>query len=490
MRLWQVGFGGSLLTGLILIALFPPLDLRWLAPLALTPLLYSLWHEPSAWWRFLYAWAGGFLYWGVICHWIRDTLYAYGGLAGPLSWLALFLFAVVKGLHLGFFGICAGPLMRTWWAIPTVAALWVGIERTHGPLGFAWLALGNAGVDMAVPMRLAPFTGVYGLSFLFAAVAAAVARLALRQGRRESAWLLPFAGILLLPSYRPSNAPVESVVSLQPAIAESDSWTEGEKDRMVSQLSYRTLAEALNPQKPKPRLVLWPEAPAPLYYYQDAKFRQQAGELARLIQAPFLFAGVAYTPEMRPLNSAILLTREGRLAGRYDKMFLVPFGEFVPPGFGWINKVSNEAGDFERGRSLSVFPLDEGILGVFICYESAFPHLVRQFANAGADVLVNLTNDGYFGRSSARPQHLLLARMRAAENRRYLLRCANDGITASINPAGQIVTRLPEFERTAARLPYQRERAKTFYTEHGDWFVWTALLLGLGAAGVALFRKG
>ncbi len=126
---------------------------------------------------------------------------------------------------------------------------------------------------------------------------------------------------------------------------------------------------------------------------------------------------------------------------RYDKIKLVPFGEFVPDIFGWVNRITKEAGDFAPGERVVEFPVNGHRIGAFICYESAFPDLVRQFASDGAEVLVNLSNDGYFGHSAAREQHLELVRMRAAENRRWILRATNDGITATIDPAGRVAFR-------------------------------------------------
>jgi apolipoprotein N-acyltransferase len=174
---------------------------------------------------------------------------------------------------------------------------------------------------------------------------------------------------------------------------------------------------------------------------------------------------------------------------RYDKMFLVPFGEFVPPFFGWVNRISKESGDFVRGDKVVVVPLDGHGVGAFICYEAVFPHLVPRFTRAGAEVLFNLSNDGYFGRSSARHQHLLIARMRAAENRRWLIRSTNNGITVSIDPAGRIrQTLAPDF-RTAARLRFGYEKGLTFYSRYGDWFAWSSLAASLAAALWAWWPK-
>jgi apolipoprotein N-acyltransferase len=182
------------------------------------------------------------------------------------------------------------------------------------------------------------------------------------------------------------------------------------------------------------------------------------------------------------MNSAVMVSPSGEMVGRYDKVNLVPFGEFIPPLFGFVNKITTEAGDFHAGERVVTFPVDGHKVGAFICYESVFAHFVRQFADQGAEVLVNLSNDGYFARSAAREQHLKIVRMRAAENRRWILRATNDGITASIDPTGRVMQRLKPYEETAARLEYSYETAKTVYTRFGDWFAWNCLLAGLALA--------
>ena len=179
------------------------------------------------------------------------------------------------------------------------------------------------------------------------------------------------------------------------------------------------------------------------------------------------------------------LRSDGSFVDRYDKINLVPFGEYVPKFFGFVNRITQEAGDFAAGDRMVVFPLDDHKLGTFICYESVFPSQVREFVKGGANLLVNLSNDGYFGHSAAREQHLEIARMRAVENRRWLLRSTNDGITAAIDPAGRVVQRLPMYRETVTQMGFNFEEGTTFYTEHGDWFAWGCLLGGC----VALFRS-
>ncbi len=235
-------------------------------------------------------------------------------------------------------------------------------------------------------------------------------------------------------------------------------------------------------------LVIWPELPAPLYFYSDTEFHDIALQVARR-HSNFLFETVAFTSDNQPLNSAVLLKADGTEVGRYDQIDLVPFGEFVPPLFSWVNRITKETSDFVPGHDIRIFPAVGHQLGVFICYESAFPDLVRQFSKMGADVLVNLSNDGYFGHSEAREQHLSLVRMRAVENRRFIIRSTNDGITAVIDPSGRIVRSLPPYREVAALVHYGGVSSPTFYAQHGDWFAWTCLAAGVGLAAFELVRS-
>src|SRR5258708_616049 len=159
-------------------------------------MLIAMARERSARRRFLFGWSAGVVYWFGVCYWIQFVLSFHGGIGNIAGWAVFLLFCVAKAIHLGAFATVAGFLMRRWWAAPSVAALWVAVEATHGSLGFAWPAVGNAGIDMAVPLRLAPFTGVWGLSFVFALTSAVLALAVMRRPRRELLWLAP---ILLLP---------------------------------------------------------------------------------------------------------------------------------------------------------------------------------------------------------------------------------------------------------------------------------------------------
>jgi len=330
---------------------------------------------------------------------------------------------------------------------------------------------------------------VYGLSFAFVMLNAAVALVALRRPRRELAWLGALAALYVLPELPRTEPPAQSAVVVQPNVADSNDWSGEKTEALHDRLVRRSLESALLPGAAPADLIAWPEMPAPLYIDRDLDFRDRLVRLARAANASVLATVVAHTPAGDPLNSAVFVSARGEIVDRYDKIELVPFGEFVPPMFGWVSRVTNEAGDFAPGRRVVVFPAGEHKLGAFICYESAFPQLVRQFPLAGAEALFNLSNDGYFGRSAAREQHLKLVRMRAIENRRWIVRATNDGITAVADPAGRVTERLEPYKESAARARFSWMRETTSYTRHGDWFAWSCLGLGLAACVFGAHRQ-
>ena len=468
-------------SGVLLVLAFPPLDASWLAPLSLAPLLVALDREPRPGKRFLLGYIAGVIFWAGACYWIHYPLAVHGSLAPAAAWAAVALLALIKGLHTGLFGLLAGALLSNRWAVLAIPALWVAIERTHGPLGFAWLALGNAGIEMELPARAAPYAGVYGVSFVFALMGTTLA-LVIR--RRPPGRLAP-AGVLvvlyLLPKLPAPQPGQETAVLVQPAIPENADWTDSwilrQHERLV--LLSEHAARGSGPVN----LIVWPEVPAPVYYDSDPRFRGLVNDLARRTGAWLLINAVPHNAAGAPLNSALLISPEGRPAGRYDKMRLVPFGEYVPRPFGFLRKVSDEAGDFAAGERLVVLAAGEHRIGAFVCYEAVFPELVRRFVAEGAQVLVNISNDGWYGRTAAREQHLKIARMRAVETRRWLLRATNDGITAAIDPAGRIRRQLPPFTQAAMGVAYSWVDERTLYVRWGDWFV---LLCALGAAGALI----
>jgi apolipoprotein N-acyltransferase len=473
----------ALASAALLIFTFPRFSIVWFAPVALAPFLVAMARETRWKRRFLLGWSAGVVYWFGVCYWIQFVLSFHGGLGEAAGWAVFLLFCAAKAIHMGVFGALAGMVMRRWWAAPSVAALWVAVEVTHGSLGFAWLALGNAGIDMGVPMRLAPFTGVYGLSFVFALMAAALALAVMRRPRVELLWLAPIPLLALLPQLPPAEPGRETALLVQPNISETEQWTAESVDAMKRRQVMLSLRGALSEPGQPPSIIVWPEVPAPLYYFDDPVLRNYVDNLARAANAHVLLGIVAHTPSGAPLNSVALVSPQGAPVSRYDKVNLVPFGEFVPWPFGFANKISTEVGDFAAGNRVVVSPVvtPKGThkIGTFICYESVFPAFVRKFAAGGAEVLFNISNDGWFGKSAARQQHLSMVRMRAAENRRWILRSTNDGITATIDSAGRLRGTLPLYTEATSFTGFTYIQAQTVYTRFGDWFPLLCAMLAL-----------
>jgi apolipoprotein N-acyltransferase len=220
-----MNLGLSILTAALLLLAFPPYGQAWVAAFALAPLLYACARESSWKARLVNGWIAFTIYWLFHCIWIEFVLDVHGGMGFWGGWGAFLLFALAKGLHTGLFALFAGWLSNRWWSLPAIAALWTGIERTQKYDGFTWLQLGNAGINMPLPMRLAPITGVYGLSFVFAMLGCAVAVMALRRSRKELAWLLVLAILLVLPRLPRPAEPSEKALVVQPNVDTETRWT-------------------------------------------------------------------------------------------------------------------------------------------------------------------------------------------------------------------------------------------------------------------------
>jgi apolipoprotein N-acyltransferase len=446
----------SLLTAVLLVLVFPGFNLTFLAPVALVPLFYCLDRRPSV----LYAYLTGVLFWFGLCYWIQYTLANHGGTGEAGGWALFVLFALAKGLQMGAFGWLAARVLRTRWAVPGTAALWTFFEWTHQYTGFTWLLLGNATIDWPYLPRIAPWTGVYGLSFVLALIAAAIVK-------RQWAWLAVLAIPAVLPPLPHVQPATQSALVVQPNIPEEEEWTAPR----VAQLDAR-LAQLSLPDRPVD-FVVWPEAPAPIY---DTDADLPA--IAAAAHADFLTGAVSHAAGGAPLNSALLLSPEGTFISKYDKVNLVPFGEFVPWPFELVTrKISSEAGDYRPGTKQVVADR----VATFICYESVFPDYIRKFARDGAQVLFNISNDGWFGKSAARFQHFEIVRMRALENRRWIVRATNNGISAAIDPAGRVTQQEPPYREATAIFGFNYVGGTTFYSRFGDWFAYVCAVFALGA---------
>jgi apolipoprotein N-acyltransferase len=454
---------------------------------------------------FLLAYTSGILWYAGTCYWIYDTMHQYGGLSQPLALLALFLFCLYLGLYHGLFGLLlslsAGPGRDHRRALVAAPFLWVAVELARGRItGFPWNLLGTAQVDNISLARITTLTGAYGISFEIMLVNVAVAAAFLVPKKKRSMLLIAsLAAAAVLQAGRLVGAPAlptdHAALLVQENLPVDATWTRETFERTLREIATLSVKAATSRSAhPDSKLesvdlIVWPESPAP-FYVSDPLFRGAVSQVARQSHT-WLVTGAIGTsslargggPASEVFNSAALVSPSGDWSGRYDKVHLVPFGEYLPfPRlFAFAGGLTKEVGEFQAGESRA--PLDAGGtgLGVFICYESVFPGEVRKFAEQGAQVLVNLSNDGWYGDSGAYAQHLNQTRMRAVENERWLLSATNTGVTASIDPYGRTVARLPRKERDALLAPYALTSITTFYTRHGDWFAWLCAIISAGA---------
>jgi len=419
----------------------------------------------------------------------------YGGLNTPMALLVLFLFCCYLGLYHGLFGLMLGLLARPRddrRALVVAPFLWAAVELARTRItGFPWNLLGIAQVDNIALSRIAGWTGVYGISFEIALVNVAFAAAFLIPRVKRNAMLAAgAAAALVLQAGRLVDAPSATLnrnaVLVQQNVPVQADWSPNFFQQTMSELTKLTLDSAAN-LKSKADLIVWPESPAP-FFSNDAKFRDSLSDLARNANA-WLVVGAIGSDAPQPnaegqlYNSAILVSPAGEIKSRYDKVHLVPFGEYLPfPSlFSFAGGLTKEVGQFEHGTSHRPLNADGEMLGVFICYESIFPDEVRQSANHGADVFVNISNDGWYGDSGAYAQHLNQTRMRAIENDRWVLSATDTGVTASIDPWGRVVARVQRKQRIALVAPYGLTSVTTFYTRYGDWFAYACAIISIGA---------
>lgn len=494
-------------SGLLCSAAFPPWDLGVLGFLGLVPLLVALdgvgWRQ-AAW----LGYAAGLSFFVSTIWWVVNTMTTYGRMPLLLSLVALVLLCgILAGYPAAFTGLVVAGRDRLRLpevVAPVVAAtLWTALEflRTYLFSGFPWALLGYSQYREPTIRLLASLTGVYGISALLVLVNATLAQLLVRYARRRTgpqAWrdvLLP-GGVMLLVlmaavAYAgllwrdPTGGGPIRVAMLQGNIDQSVKW-ERTYQRVTLDIYERLVRGVVGE---RPALIVWPETAIPFFLRHEAELSPRVLRLASEIGIPMLVGSPDVGADAFLYNSAFLLGSDGAIRDRYDKRHLVPFGEYVPlqPVFFFLDKLVVGVGDFGRGRSATVFSLDGARFSVMICYEVIFPGEVREFVRRGAQFLVNITNDAWFGKSGAPYQHLAMAAMRAVENGTYLVRSANTGVSAVIAPTGAILAETGIFTEAALLGTIRPRRIETPYTRYGDVLPWISLVF-LGAYCLALLR--
>ena len=507
-------------SGVLQVLIFPEPALYILSWVALAPLIYAIlqcrnqdalltmvedgkWFAPAtAWQGFLLGYLSGVIWYLGSCYWVFHVMHYYGNLGTATSVVLLLMFSLYLALYHGLFGLLVALIARrrngySLRALVFAPFAWVAVElgRTY-ITGFPWDLLGTTQIDNIPLSRLATVTGVYGISFEIALVNTAVAaaflvpraRRAMMLTASLAAALILHTGKLVKPPAQSGDLGVTLVQSNIPIL--DDPWS---LEYLRQTLAELRVLSTRPPQAPPgtPGLIVWPESPAP-FFTTDLHLRGTLGEVARATDS-YIVAGTmgiehAGDPARQPdiYNSASLIAPSGAWIQRYDKIHLVPFGEYIPfeKLIFFAQKLTREIGTFGRGTQRNPLNEDGVKLGTFICYESVFPDEVRQFALHGATVFVNVSNDGWYGPTGAPGQHLNMARMRSVENDRWLLRDTNNGITAVIDPYGRIVAEAPRKQRTSLQAAYALVESTTFYTRHGDWFPFVCAIITV--AGVVL----
>ncbi len=478
----------SVVSGAALAFAYPKFNVPALAWISVAPLMIAA-RGASLRFAALCGLLYGVAFYALSVSWVYTVMRQYGPLPVLEAAGVMALMVVVSALFKMFFAMGVSLWGR---AGPGKAAcvapfLWVAMEFGLGHLpdiGFPWNLLGYAAARSIALAQITTITGIYGLSWIVAAYNALLFWVASSSGARRRRGAISAAAVTIIlllavwigPRWVPKAQPtrIAHLVQLDfpQAMSYPGDWMQvhgGEMD----QLEQMSVSAA----RLEPGPIIWPETPAPFSVF-DRNFALRAVRTARGASDDFIFGAVNWEPDvtgrMEPYNSAVQLDPAGREVFVYDKIHLVPFGEYVP-WRSWLRfagKVTADIGDFSRGKQRRVGQLPGGRYAVFICFESAFGGEVRQFTANGAELLINISNDGWFGRTAAPEQVLEIARVRAVENRRWLLRATNNGYTASVDPYGRIVAELPTDVRAELDAPYAFRSDRTFYVEHGEWVPW------------------
>ena len=481
-------WGAAATTALLLIFSFPNFEFYPLAWIALVPLLVVIAKHPSPRRAVLLGWAAGSVFFYTTCYWLTYSMIHYGGLPPVLAYVLLIPGALVVGLFPGLFALTLALSVKKWgeWALLLAPLFWTAFEWIRlGVTGQLWNALGYSQAYHWVLIQPARWGGVYLVSFLIVAINSVVALLVLRRTRWTitAALAMMLAVVFVILASRGTMLMINPVmphrdmrvVAVQPNVPMTAVKSLAETNDLIERhfaLSIRGL-QSLG-DSPGPRLLIWPESPMNFSYSNDKALQERLANFTRQNHTSLLFNSLERAPGDGAYNSALLINEEGRLISQYDKIRLMPFGEYVPlprwlPGASLITGI---VGEFTPGDKYTLMPFGDRRAGVFICIEAAYPWIARRLSSDGANVLINISNDGYLGPNAVMRQHLANAILRAAENGKPVLRVTNTGLTALISDRGEVLDLTDGFRQDVRLWPApQSTSSDTFYTRNGDLFV-------------------
>lgn len=448
----------------------------------------------------------------LLLHWIVPTLEIYGGVPLLGGVLTMTILSIYLG---GFWALFLGSIQLIRNHVPVglsicAPAVWCATEGLRGWLltGFPWAPLGNALWQIEPLIQVADITGVWGLSFLLVLINVSLYELIratlLGQGVLRGALVnVSISSLLIVSALGYGYLRMGSVTAVsrsspplvvgvaQGNIEQSLKWDPAYREATLRIYRNQTMSLA----RKGAGLVVWPESAAPVFLPTEKEWMDALIQLGKNANIKILLGALAAETrgaQTMIFNRVYLLDQDLGLVGHYDKVHLVPFGEYIPLRrfMFFLKKLIEPVGDITPGREFNVLRSGEDLrIGVSICFESIFPGISRTFTANGAVLLANLTNDAWFGDTPGPYQHLSHAVMRAVENRRWLVRAANTGISAIIDPTGKIVSALPLMKRKTLIDTVRLLEIKSLYTRWGDWFLYACMAFGGAAASFALFKR-
>ncbi|MEJ2658352.1 MAG: apolipoprotein N-acyltransferase [Desulfobacterales bacterium] len=491
-------------SGFLLTLSFPRTGISFLAWFALVPLFLAL-RDLSLKNGFYLGLLTGLVHYLTLIYWLVPTMTTYGHLPHYVSVPILLLLSLYLALYIALFSLavrrlCTGPI-SLFFLTPLI---WVSLEyvRTFLFTGFPWELLGYTQFNILHIIQISDIFGVYGVSFcivLFNTTAFLIYLRLAEKGWQENsvdtaqaagataAFVLIFAGVWFYGNWRipqihklAVNSPSVKVAVIQGNIDQAKKWNPA--FQRSSTIKYIRLS--LLSKKLKPDLVVWPETATPFYFTKNVELSELVLSGIRETGADFLIGSPAFSVEKKKVkyyNSAFLVDKTGKVIGRYDKAHLVPFGEYVPlkKWLPFVGKMVESVGDFQAGEKGRTLRWKNFRIGVLICYEIIFPPLARAMVQHNASMLVNLTNDAWYGKTSAPYQHFSMAIFRAVENRRALIRAANTGISGFIDPSGRIIENTQIFKDAVISRKVPLLQAETLYSRFGDVFAIACLGLSV-----------
>jgi len=498
----------AVLSGALLALSFPKFGSGVVAWVALAPLFVALAESRGGLDSFRLGYITGAVSSVGIVYWTALVVVQYGGLSLPVGIGVMCLLCLALALFPSLFGWMVGTWHRAFGPRALLAAPvgWVATEilRAHTLFNFSWCLLGYSQHANLPVIQVARYGAVYAVSLVVAQVSAVLAYVVVEtRPRPRRAAALATAGVMaavLAHGWWVASRPVvESgrirVALVQASVLQEEKWDSDQAWRNLGlHIDLTRLAAA-----DRARLVIWPESAVPFYFDHSAALARELQSLVRERGLYLIFGNDdregSDERRERFWVGAKMLTPEGELGLRYHKVRLVPFGEYVPIqsvltlGGRVSAKVVKQVADFTPGTEYATGLVDGHKVGTFICYEAIFPDAVREFAAAGAELLVNITNDAWYGRTSAPYQHMAMAAFRAVENGKYLVRAANTGVTAVVDPHGRVLQHTSLFERTMLVRDVPFVPGTTFYARHGDVFAWACLALSVALTALARFPR-